>query len=77
MCGKPNPPIAEGVAARAGCRPDEIAMVGDRLMTDMRFAVNNGFKSVLVLSGEATAEDAAASGLPLDAIVPSIAHILV
>jgi ribonucleotide monophosphatase NagD (HAD superfamily) len=52
-------------------------MVGDRLMTDMRFAVNNGFKSVLVLSGEATAEDAAASGLPLDAIVPSIAHILV
>ena len=76
ICGKPNAPIDEGVAERAGCRPDEIAMVGDRLMTDMRFAVNNGFKSVLVLSGEATAADAAASGLNIDCIVPSIAGIL-
>lgn len=76
VCGKPNPPIAEGVAARAGCRPDEIAMVGDRLMTDMRFAVNNGFKAVLVLSGEATEKDAAASGIPIDAVVPSIKYIL-
>lgn len=76
VCGKPNAPIAEGVAARAGCRPDEIAMVGDRLMTDMRFAVENGFRAVLVLSGEATEAEAKACGLPITAIVPSIRYIL-
>lgn len=75
VCGKPNRPIAEGVAARAHCRPDEIAMVGDRLMTDMRFAFNNGFRSVLVLSGEATAAEAERFG-PIDWVIPSIRSIL-
>lgn len=75
MCGKPHAPIAEGVAARVGCRPQEVAMVGDRLMTDMRFAIDNGFRSVLVLSGEATREDADRSGLAIDSILPSIRSI--
>ena len=32
-------------------------MVGDRLNTDIQFGQNNKFNSILVLSGEATAED--------------------
>ena len=48
-------------------------MVGDRLSTDMQFAVNNGFVSVLVLSGETTIEDYNKSGMKLDVILPSIA----
>ena len=32
-------------------------MVGDRLYTDIAAGRNNGLKSILVLSGEATMED--------------------
>lgn len=74
VCGKPNRPIGESIERMLGLKPSEIAMVGDRLATDMRFAINNGFVSVLVLSGEATEADLAASGLDVDVILPSIAE---
>ena len=73
VCGKPNRPIGESVERLLGLKPEEIAMVGDRLSTDMQFAVNNGFVSVLVLSGETTLEDYNKSGMKLDVILPSIA----
>ncbi len=74
VCGKPNRPIGESVQRLLGLQPFEIAMVGDRLETDMQFAINNGFVSVLVLSGEASMESLEASGLKVDVILPSIAH---
>jgi len=40
-----------------GLRPDQCAMVGDRLYTDMEMAERAGVQGVLVLSGEATIED--------------------
>lgn len=73
VCGKPDAAMAAGVLARTGAKPDRTAMIGDRLATDMRFAANNGLVGVLVLSGEATREDALASGLKLDYILDSIA----
>ena len=36
---------------------DEVMMVGDRMYTDIRFAINNGFNSMAVLSGETSLED--------------------
>lgn len=75
ICGKPNAAMARGVLARTGCAPRRVAMIGDRLMTDMRFAVDNGLVSVLVLSGEATRDDAQKSGLKLDYILNSIADV--
>lgn len=52
ICGKPYAPIAEGIEKRVGMPANKIAMVGDRLMTDIRFGNLNNFTSVLVLSGE-------------------------
>lgn len=74
VCGKPNRPIGESVQRLLGLQPFEIAMVGDRLETDMQFAINNGFVSVLVLSGEASMESLEKSGLKVDVVLPSIAH---
>lgn len=73
VCGKPNKPIGASIERILGLKPYEIAMVGDRLATDMQFAINNGFVSVLVLTGEATLDDLKATGQKIDVILPSIA----
>lgn len=74
VCGKPNAPIADGVAQKVGLSGKKIAMVGDRLMTDMRFALDNGFTSVLVLSGEADERALQNCGFAVDVVLPSIAE---
>ena len=56
VMGKPETPAGDGVKKRFGLPAEKIAMVGDRLYTDIAFGVNNGFVSVLVYSGETTPE---------------------
>ena len=50
--GKPSRWMVRLVTDRCGLRPSEIAIVGDRLYTDMRMAAENGALAILVLSGE-------------------------
>ena len=52
--GKPDPNMLSGILARHGLQPDRIAMVGDRIYTDVQMAHNAGAMGVLVLSGETT-----------------------
>ena len=54
--GKPDPNMLRGVFERYGYKPDEVAMVGDRIYTDTATAHNAGAFGVLVLSGETTLE---------------------
>ena len=54
VIGKPNPDILLGVLSRRGLEPSQGAMVGDRLYTDVKTAINAGSCGVLVLSGEST-----------------------
>ena len=56
--GKPSPTLLAPVLERF--RPEEIAVVGDRLYTDKAIADNAGVDFVCVLSGETTAADLAA-----------------
>lgn len=56
VIGKPFSYMGEGLSRRYGCPRANMCMVGDRMHTDIRFANNNGMKSILVLSGETTAE---------------------
>ena len=56
--GKPDPNMLKGILDRHGLKPDEIAMVGDRIYTDTAMAHNAGAFGVLVLSGETTLETA-------------------
>ena len=58
--GKPDPNMLKGILDRHGLKPEEIAMVGDRIYTDTAMAHNAGAFGVLVLSGETTLETAEA-----------------
>ena len=53
--GKPSPTLLAPVLAKF--KPEEIAVVGDRLYTDKAIADNAGVDFVCVLSGETTPED--------------------
>ena len=54
--GKPDPNMLSGILGRFGYEADEVAMVGDRIYTDIEMAHNAGAFGVLVLSGETTLE---------------------
>lgn len=56
IVGKPYSEMAEAVQSKFGLKKEEIAMVGDRLYTDIRFGTDNGFTSILVLTGETDRE---------------------
>ena len=56
--GKPSPEMIQEVMDRHSLTPDETAMIGDRLYTDVRMARDAGALAVLTLTGEANAEEA-------------------
>ena len=61
VVGKPNTGIVEAVLRRTGLKCEELAMVGDRLYTDIETGLRSGMLSILVMSGETTEEMLAAS----------------
>ena len=61
IIGKPNFGIVEAALRRTGFSTEEMAMVGDRLYTDIETGIRCGMTSILVMSGETTEEMLAAS----------------
>lgn len=57
ILGKPNPDMLSGILTERNLKPENIAMVGDRIYTDILMAQKANMFSVLVLSGESTLED--------------------
>jgi NagD protein len=55
--GKPNPAMLQAVFAQHDLKPDEVALVGDRLYTDIRMARDAGAIAILTLTGESTRAD--------------------
>ncbi len=70
--GKPDVQMIRGVLARHNLRADQLAVIGDRIYTDMVMAHKAGALGVLVLTGEATAETAAEAEAPPDLIVADV-----
>ncbi len=54
--GKPSRRALEYMLKYTGCRPEELAVVGDRLYTDIAVADGTAVTSILVMSGETTPE---------------------
>ena len=72
MCGKPNAGMILHKVDEIGLRPEQCAMIGDRLYTDMEMAQRAGVKGILVLSGEATMEDLDAAPQTPSLVVGSV-----
>jgi NagD protein len=72
--GKPDPSMLDGILRRHRVAPEAVAMVGDRIYTDIAMARRARALGVLVLTGEATAEDAQRAAPPPDLVVPSLAE---
>ncbi len=68
ILGKPYAGIVEDALAETGLAKEQLAMVGDRLYTDIATGVNFGMLSILVLTGEATMDDLKTSPVQPDLI---------
>ncbi len=66
VIGKPNREIIDAMFRKKPVRRDQVAMVGDRLYTDIVMGHNAGVTSVLVLSGEAKEADISAAPVKPD-----------
>ena len=66
IIGKPYPGIVEETLRVTGLKKEEMAMVGDRLYTDIATGRNFGMLSILVMSGETTKEMLEASPIQPD-----------
>jgi NagD protein len=75
VLGKPDPAMLSGILDRHGLRPSQIAMVGDRIYTDILMAHRADAFGVLVLTGEATAADAEKANPRPHLVVPSLAEL--
>ncbi|HEY0944123.1 MAG TPA: HAD-IIA family hydrolase [Opitutaceae bacterium] len=74
VLGKPDPAMLGGILHRHRLQPRQIAMVGDRIYTDVLMAHRASAFGVLVLTGEATEADAARAEPPPHLVVPSLAE---
>lgn len=74
VIGKPSPLMLNGLCSSLGLRPNEVAVCGDRLYTDVASARNAGCFGVLVLSGETTLDTALAADPAPDLIAADVAE---
>ena len=56
VIGKPTPLMPQLAMDKWGVSPDETAVIGDRIYTDVKSGLNAGALSILVMSGETTNE---------------------
>lgn len=75
VLGKPEPRMLRGILHRHALAPEQLAMVGDRLYTDMAMARSTGVLGVLVLTGETTAAEAAQQAPTPDLVVTGLAEL--
>lgn len=75
VMGKPGRAMFETALHLLGTPPQQTLMIGDRMNTDITGAQATGMRTVLVLSGVSTREQALASEAPPDAIYDDLAHL--
>ena len=76
VIGKPNAGIVEEALRITGLPTQALAMVGDRLYTDIATGVQFGMTSILVLTGEATLADLQASSVQPDLIFERLSSMI-
>lgn len=72
VTGKPSEYMLRTVVEKTGLGPQELAVVGDRLYTDIALGTKSGILSILVLSGEAKLHDIESSPYKPDLVLEGI-----
>jgi 4-nitrophenyl phosphatase len=76
VVGKPEPGLFEhGLQRLGGLAAHQVAMIGDRLDTDVDGGRRAGLRTILVLTGVTTRAEAAAASPPPDATLPDLASV--
>ncbi len=75
VTGKPSRYMIDVVLATTGFKTEQLAVVGDRLYTDIALGADNGILSILLLTGEARRDDLKDSSVQPDIIFESIGDI--
>lgn len=73
--GKPFKETVDMMTAITGYNKEEMAIIGDRLYTDIATGFNNGVTSILVLSGETRLSDLEGSEVKPDFIFDSLGDV--
>lgn len=75
VIGKPNKLIIDSIIDKYGHKREDIAMVGDRLYTDIKVGENSGISTILVLSGETQMQEYQDSDVTASLVYPSVKEI--
>ena len=75
LIGKPGPIVFQEAVKRLGGDPSNVAMVGDRLSTDIAGAKGVGLRAILVLSGISTRDEATTGPIRPDYILDDITAV--
>lgn len=75
VLGKPHPLMITQILDRHGLAPGELAVVGDRIYTDIAMARGVGAMGILVLSGETTRQQVKSARPGPDLIVTGIGEL--
>ena len=76
VVGKPHTGIVQAALKRTGLAVGQLAMVGDRLYTDIETGLKSGMLSILVMSGETTPEMLAAYPHKPDLVFERLAEMI-
>ena len=76
VIGKPNKQVVESIASKYNLNKEDMAMVGDRLYTDIMMGINSGITSVLVYTGETKPEDYKNSKIRADYVFNSVKDMM-
>jgi NagD protein len=76
VVGKPSRYMAEAFLARLGLGPAGVAVVGDRLATDVAMGRSIGAAAILVLTGATSSEVAAGGSVAPDFVLDGLQHLL-
>lgn len=76
IVGKPHTGIVEAALRRTGLSVGQLAMVGDRLYTDIETGKRSGMLSILVMSGETTPQMLAASATQPDLVFGRLSDMI-
>jgi len=75
VVGKPSQHMVQAALEVLGLPPEECAMVGDRLETDMVMAKENGLTAILTLTGVSRRDDLPSAPVTPNHVIESVAEL--